>query len=114
MSEPRTEASIDWPKRWTADDIAWVKRQIIAEHEREAAAPQPCQYCERGLICGVHPAPNAAASQPLDAPTREELIEALLWMTGSDHFSPGGMAHEGFQRVVAPVLARLSRKEPSE
>ena len=60
---------------------------------------------------GAHRQPPAP--QPTDVPTHEELIEALLWMTGSDHFSPGRMAHEGFQKIVAPVLARLSRKEPS-
>ena len=52
----------------------------------------------------------AARREPLDMerPTRDELIEALIWMTGSDHFSPGGMAHEGFEKVVRPVLRALS------
>lgn len=38
-TEPRTDDTIDWPKRWTSGDIAWVKRQIIGEYLREAAAP---------------------------------------------------------------------------
>ena len=52
----------------------------------------------------------AARREPLDMerPTRDELIVALIWMTGSDHFSPGGMALEGFEKVVRPVLRALS------
>ena len=32
---PRTERTIEWPKKWTADEIAWVKRQIIGEYLRD-------------------------------------------------------------------------------
>jgi len=45
-AEPRTEATIAWPKSWTPDDIAWAQRQIIGEWRRaiglmRAALPEP-------------------------------------------------------------------------
>jgi hypothetical protein len=30
--------------------------------------------------------------------------DALIWMSGSDDFGPGGKAREGFLRVVYPLL----------
>lgn len=57
-----------------------------------------------------HPGEEPEPVQPpSDEPTREELIGALIWMSGSDHFAPGGMAREGFEKIVLPVLDRIRR-----
>lgn len=42
--------------------------------------------------------------KPEATTTEERMYEALVWMSGSDHFSPGGKAHEGFEKIVRPVL----------
>ena len=44
---PRTEDRIDWPKKWSADEIAWVKREIIGEYLRDTGR------CD--CVCARHP-----------------------------------------------------------
>lgn len=40
--------------------------------------------------------------------TREEALEdAVIWMSGSADFAPGGMAHEGFEKIVRPLLETM-------
>jgi hypothetical protein len=38
-----------------------------------------------------------------------ELAEALAWCGGSADFAPGGVAAEGWARIVAPLLHRAGR-----
>lgn len=37
-----------------------------------------------------------------------DLQEALIWMTGSDDFAPGGKARVGFEKLVLPLLNKIS------
>jgi hypothetical protein len=34
----------------------------------------------------------------------ERYREALIWCSGSDDFSPGGKAREGWEKMVLPLL----------
>ena len=36
----------------------------------------------------------------------DQYIEALQWCSGSADFGPGGQAHEGWEKVVRPLLEK--------
>ena len=38
------------------------------------------------------------------------LREAIIWMTGSSDFAPGGIAREGFEQFVLPLLSEKEAK----
>jgi len=35
---------------------------------------------------------------------RSKLLEALIWCSGASDFAPGGKAHQGFTKMVQPIL----------
>jgi hypothetical protein len=43
----------------------------------------------------------------------EKLQEALAWCGGSYDFAPGGIAYEGWRKLVRPLLDRAPRGESS-
>jgi len=52
--------------------------------------------------------------QEFDAALRAErlrYVKALIWMSGSDDFSPSGKAYEGFVKIVRPLLDEVAGKQ---
>lgn len=43
---------------------------------------------------------------------QRELVDAVIWMSGSDDFAPNGKAHTGWIRVREGVLAKALKETP--
>lgn len=64
-------------------------------------------------ICSahIHHEPNCELCRSSACPSCTALAEqnnqqrdALIWMSGSDDFGPGGRAREGYEKLVLPLL----------
>lgn len=44
----------------------------------------------------------------------DKLEEALIWCSGSADFGVGGVAHEGWKKLCAPLLASLTTRPEGE
>jgi len=52
--------------------------------------------------------PKGDLGRALSAPCAcEELLDALIWCSGSQDFGPGGMARKGWLKKCKPLLDRL-------
>lgn len=70
-------------------------QEVLAEERRLRARDDACRR---------------EAEAALRAETRDfvdRAADALIWCGGSEDFAPGGRAHEGWKRLVRPLLKEL-------
>jgi hypothetical protein len=39
---------------------------------------------------------------------KNELLDAIIWMSGSSDFGPGGIAEKGFNKLVRPLIPKAA------
>lgn len=53
---------------------------------------------------------NATVSVFVSTKKLEEILEAFQWCSGSADFGAGGQAHEGWSKIVQPLMDWLNRE----
>ena len=91
---------------------------LTAEQEAVASSPTYCAYCNAeyrvdddiALIqahiyqCPEHPLPKALARAEAAEARVDQLMQAIIWMSGSDDFGPGKPAHDHWVEIRDTLL----------
>jgi hypothetical protein len=81
-------------------ELVEVARDLVSDLEavREWNRPKSQDDFARAVI-------DSIVALRASATMIEELEKALRWCGGSPDFAPGGKAHDGWNRICAPILA---------
>jgi len=99
---------------WENEYIAMQARLAALTRERDEARRDASSETATAIreVLGAH-----ASERTLDAAKRlaerkealfrraSDMYQALLWCSGAEDFQPGARAHDGFDKIVAPILA---------